>query len=101
MSVNRQATRFLNTGSKAWRIQRERVLIRDMHLCQVCGRFGDHVDHTHNDAHSDVTDDRLQTLCHECHSRKTAIEQQGKQWEPIGCKPDGTPINPTHHWNKS
>ena len=97
--ANRQATRYLNTGSRAWRIQRERVLARDMYQCRVCSKFGDHVDHIDNDAWRDVPDDRLQTLCHECHSRKTAIEQAGKQWEPQGCMADGTPINPNHHWN--
>jgi len=65
----------MHTGSKGWRIQRLRVLRRDMFICRACGKFGDQVDHIHDDADQHVTDDRLQTLCQPCHSRKTAKTQ--------------------------
>lgn len=88
---NRQAKRALNTGSKAWRIQRLRVLTRDLFKCSVCGMFGDQVDHIHNNAHEHVSDDELQTLCRQHHSEKTAIEQSGKTYQPRGCDINGNP----------
>ena len=71
---SRQTKRHLNTGSKAWRAQRRRVLERDQYVCQHCQRWGNHVDHINNDAHIDVPDEALQTLCRECHSSKTIKE---------------------------
>lgn len=74
---SRQAGRALHTGSKAWRIQRVRVLVRDRYTCQVCGQFGNHVDHKHGNADEIVGDEQLQTLCQQCHSAKTAKENHG------------------------
>lgn len=73
-ATNRQRRRALHTGSKAWKQQRERVLIRDLYTCQACGHYGDQVDHINNDAHEVVPDERLQTLCQPCHSSKTMRE---------------------------
>jgi 5-methylcytosine-specific restriction enzyme A len=46
--------------------------------------------------------DNLQSLCHACHSAKTFfIERMGKDRVPVkGCRADGTPLDPLHHWNK-
>lgn len=76
---NRQERRALHTGSKAWRAQRMRVLIRDRYTCQAlaCGQWGDQVDHIHGNASEMVSDDQLQTLCLRCHSAKTAKENHG------------------------
>lgn len=76
-ATNRQRKRAHHTGSKAWRQQRARVLIRDLFVCKACGHYGDQVDHIHNNALQDVTDDQLQTLCLPCHSSKTMTETNG------------------------
>ena len=70
---NRQATRALNTNSKAWRIIRAGILGRDRYTCGHCGRFGNEVDHVDGDSHNN-DEANLQTLCHRCHSSKTARE---------------------------
>lgn len=72
----RQAKRYYHTAHTQWLAQRQRVLIRDAYQCRDCGQWGNHVDHIDNNAHEDVTDDRLQTLCIVCHGRKTRSEQQ-------------------------
>ena len=71
---DRQQRRALHTDTKAWRNQRERVLQRDAFTCRHCGRYGNQVDHTRNNAADLVTDDELQTLCLACHSAKTMRE---------------------------
>jgi 5-methylcytosine-specific restriction endonuclease McrA len=48
-------------------------------LCNVCGAKGEHVDHImtirdHPERRLDPTN--LRTLCHSCHSRRTAREQR-------------------------
>lgn len=65
----------MHTGSKGWKLQRARVLARDQYTCQICRKFGDQVDHIHNNAAEHVSDDELQTLCIYCHSTKTRTEQ--------------------------
>ena len=51
------------------------ILNRDGWRCQQCGHFGKEVDHIvpKVEGGSDRADN-LQTLCHECHSRKTMRE---------------------------
>lgn len=75
---SRQGKRELHTGSKAWRLIRERILLRDGYTCQAkaCGRYGNQVDHISGDD-SDSRDSNLQTLCKKCHSSKTARENHG------------------------
>lgn len=73
---DRQKHRALNTGSRAWRLIRERVLVDAMYVCQECGQFGDHADHVNGDP-SDNSMDNLQCLCRSCHSIKTAKEDGG------------------------
>ncbi len=45
--------------------------------------------------------DNLQSLCHECHSRKTYyIERLGRDRVPVkGCDASGRPLDPAHWWN--
>ena len=71
---DRQRTRAMHTGSAAWRRLRQRVLLRDRYRCRGCGLVGDQVDHIDNDSHNNDMAN-LQTLCHSCHSTKTAKEQ--------------------------
>lgn len=82
--ADRQATRALNTGSKAWRLLRDQVLARDAYRCQACQRLvtgkDAHVDHIDNDAHQHVTLDRLWLLCSSCHASKTRTTQNGATW---------------------
>lgn len=69
-------------NSKAWALQRVRVFVRDLYICQDCGKL---VGIEPGDAHCDhiepltearhVTDDELQVLCIECHTRKTNEER--------------------------
>ena len=90
--TSRQETRALHTGSAEWRRIREQVLARDGHRCQACGRLvagkKAHVDHRYNDAATNRGWDlsTLWLLCLDCHSAKTAAEQQGRIWEPKGIK---------------
>lgn len=75
--ADRQATRALNTGSKAWRLIRQQVLVRDGYRCQACGRLvvgrEAHVDHRDGDAstHESNRMENLRVLCIGCHSRAT------------------------------
>lgn len=82
--ADRQARRALNTGSTRWQAIRKQVLARDAYRCQACGRLvmgkEAHVDHMDNDAHLEVSIDRLWVLCAPCHSRKTWAEQHGRRW---------------------
>lgn len=71
-------------GGKTWEATRKAVFLRDEYKCQGCGRL---VGMRKRDAHCDHiiakeaggtdTMDNLQTLCHECHSRKTVLEDGG------------------------
>jgi 5-methylcytosine-specific restriction protein A len=73
---NRQQHRHLNTGSKAWRDLRARVLLEEGYLCRVCRKFGDNLDHIDGKASAweDYRRENLQCLCHACHSAKTRRE---------------------------
>lgn len=70
----------MNTGSKGWRLLRERVLVEEAYTCRVCRKFGDHVDHIdgQSDKFEDYRRDNLQCLCHQCHSAKTMRESNAK-----------------------
>jgi hypothetical protein len=52
--------------------------------------------HDNNPANNELVN--LVSLCHECHSRKTASDMGGNV--AMGCASDGTPLDPRHHWNK-
>ena len=99
---DRQRSRALHTGSKAWKLLREQVLLRDAHQCQACKRVVQgpdaHIDHIHNDAHDPASNtlDRLQVLCAVCHAAKSRAEMDGGEWNgragPQGCDADGWPV---------
>ena len=63
-----------------WDKLRERILIRDRHLCQECLRLGiftqaKHVDHILNKANGGTDDEHnLESLCRKCHQKKTNRE---------------------------
>lgn len=67
----------------SWQKLAEWVRQRDGHLCQEClrnGRVtaGRPVDHIVAKAKGGTDDpSNLETLCHECHSRKTVVEDGG------------------------
>ena len=97
--------RTLSLNSTAWKTLRAQVLAEEP-LCRMCTARGlvvpaTDVDHINNNT-GDYTDDNrreaLQSLCHECHSRKTAAEM-GKSvtW---GCDVNGNPLDPDHPWNR-
>ena len=69
-------------GSRAWKLARQQVLVRDNYQCRVCLRVvhgrNAHVDHVIRKA--DGSSDEisgLQVLCASCHGKKTRQEMQG------------------------
>ena len=90
--------RTLPLNGAAWQRLRERVLARDP-ICQHCFERGHvvpatDVDHVSGDP-SDNSLENLQSLCHSCHSIKTASDL-GKR-VMAGCDVDGLPAA----WKKS
>ena len=72
---DRQRTRAMHTGSKAWRAIRASVLMRDSYTCAECGKYGDQVDHIDGDSNHNPPDgSNWQTLCLRDHSAKTMRE---------------------------
>ncbi|OWB24491.1 HNH endonuclease, partial [Xanthomonas oryzae] len=76
----RQARRALPTNARQWRQLRAAHLAAEP-LCRQCARGGrvvaaSDVDHIDGDD-SNNAPDNLQSLCHACHSRKTAKENGG------------------------
>lgn len=99
--------RHVPLNSTAWLKQRAQVLAEEP-LCRLCLASGyttpaTDVDHIHN-GEGDYTDDNsrenLQPLCHECHSRKTMAETQGRGVGVPGCDLSGIPLDPDHPWRK-
>jgi 5-methylcytosine-specific restriction enzyme A len=92
---------FYNT--RTWKRLRKVKLITDP-LCAVCGRPAADVDHQKaiNAGGHPTEWDNLESLCHQCHSRKTLyVERMGKDRVPVkGCRADGTPLDPAHPWNR-
>ena len=93
--------RLLPLNHAAWRKLRLSVLTEEP-LCRLCSAQGKTVvascvDHIGNDP-ADNRRESLQSLCQECHSRKTAKDMGGNV--RMGCASDGTPLDVGHHWNK-
>jgi len=91
---------------KAWqRARRLQLTVEPM--CRHCAERGmdtlaEHVDHivpiTKGGDWWDGVN--LQSLCEPCHSRKTAKDEGRSTRAPrFGCRVDGTPVDPKHHWN--
>lgn len=90
---DRQSTRALHTGSKAWQRLRVQVIVRDESTCQLCRKVvaDGHVDHWDNNSHNNALSN-LKYLCQVCHGEKTRAEQDGRKWTPKGCDADGWPV---------
>lgn len=67
-------------GGRPWRRLRESILMRDKYLCQPCLRAGRYteaqeVDHIIPLAKGGTSEPaQLQSICVECHTKKTLIE---------------------------
>lgn len=75
-------------NSKWWRDTRQRILLRDMYTCQMCGRLitgkgeatVDHIKpHRENKELFFCSDEGLQTLCTSpCHAKHKQQQEQGE-----------------------
>lgn len=77
---NRQAGRALATNSSQWRAIRAAQLRKEP-LCRECAKAGrttaaTDVDHIDGDSTNESPSNH-QSLCHSCHSRKTATQDHG------------------------
>lgn len=93
--------RTLKLNGAAWQKLRASVLM-DEPLCRHCAQRGLTVPATDVDHMNGADDNRresLQSLCHECHSRKTARDQGKKV--AYGCDASGNPADPLHPWNQA
>ena len=86
---------------RPWRRLRARVMQRDRFLCQICQRAGrvtvaTECDHIRPVAECVGTDanamSNLQSLCHRCHSIKTAQEGTGAQYAPAWLPMPACPV---------
>ncbi len=88
--ANRQRTRYLHTGSKAWRAIRA-VQLGRFPLCEDCQAAGlltvaTEVDHNTDDTARNRIGVELSSLCKPCHSSRTRRRQNeksrgtGDQW---------------------
>lgn len=69
--------------SPVWQALRRRALIRDGFTCRFCGARAEEVDHIQELTPANINDpsvalnmNNLQSLCHDCHTRKT-MEDKG------------------------
>lgn len=61
-----------------WKKLAERIRVRDLYTCQVCGNQGSIVDHIvmrRADESRAMNADNLWTLCRICHNKKSALEK--------------------------
>lgn len=75
------ASAFYHSGP--WKALRLRALMRDGYTCRICGARACEVDHIQELTPDNISDisislnlDNLQSLCHDCHTRKT-MEDKG------------------------
>ena len=102
---DRQSTRQYHTGSKTWRAIRKAQLDREplCRMCQAASRVtaASEVDHVDGDSwHNPADGSNYQSLCHDCHSRKSFAEAHGREVRPRGCDERGNPSDPRHYWNR-
>jgi hypothetical protein len=93
--------RTLKLNGSAWQKLRAHVLAGEP-LCRQCTSEGHtkaatDVDH-HDGDPSNNSLANLAPLCHECHSRKTAMDH-GKKVR-AACDANGWPSDPWHAWNE-
>lgn len=99
---DRRAARYLSYSGKQWQAIRKAQL--DLYpLCRHCGRPATDVDHIEGDTSKNIVGVELQSLCHACHSVKTAADEHyrrtGKRLPIKGCDVDGWPLDPWHPCN--
>lgn len=81
---------------KAWVRLRQQALRRDAYLCQPCRANGrvtpaTEVDHITPKAKGGTDDmSNLQSICHDCHTAKTARDEGRRQARRVGL--DGYPV---------
>lgn len=76
-------------------------------LCRMCEEIGrtteatlvDHVEPHRGDAAKFWDEENWQPLCVPCHNGPK--QRQEKSGIVVGCTPDGLPLDPNHHWNKT
>lgn len=96
-------------NSKRWKLTRLNQL-SNYPLCRHCEKIGrfitardvDHIVSMESGGHP-TDPNNLQSLCHSCHSRKTAREDSGfgnsKSTKPMkGCDTNGLPLDDKHPW---
>lgn len=90
-------------NSIAWKRLRQAKLWKTP-LCESCGKPASDVDHkiSIQSGGARTDSDNLQSLCHECHSRKTyyvdVLGMKGVPNKEIDPK-TGVPKDPNHWWN--
>lgn len=97
------ARRTIPLNTARWQRLRTAVLAEHP-LCAHCFERGrvtiatdvDHADE--NPANNDRSN--LVSLCHSCHSTKTARARHGSA-TVYGCDVNGTPLDPAHAWNEN
>jgi hypothetical protein len=92
-------------GSAAWKELRLRILARDGHLCQVCGRPATHVDHIQPRSHGGRSvPENLRATCQKCNllksrseaslaalaRRASGVDGQGEEPQPTGSREVGS-----------
>ncbi len=98
--------RTLSLNSAAWKRLRAEVLASEP-LCRMCTARGlvvpatdvDHIEDSREDYTDDNSRENLQSLCHTCHSLKTAASMNKSVF--LGCDVNGVPLDPAHPWNKA
>lgn len=94
--------RTIPLNSATWRKLRARVLAEEP-LCRMCSArdlVTVATDVDHHDGNPGNNDRcNLVSLCHACHSHKTARERAGLQ-AIHGHDERGMPLDPTHPWNQ-
>ena len=89
----------------AWRRARDAYLAKHP-LCALCTQLGavtradivDHVVPHKGDVGLFWDQTNWQSLCKSCHdSHKQALEKSGAL---LGCDACGSPLDPSHHWNR-
>lgn len=90
----------------AWRKARKLQLQREP-TCRHCRQVGritpaTDVDHIQRikDGGSALDPLNFQSLCHDCHARKSAHEGRGTSKPLKGWDANGLPLDPSHPWNK-
>jgi len=93
-------------NTSRWQKLRRAKLMRDP-LCSHCqalgrvviGKIVDHVKAIRNGGNPYPPLDGLQTLCQNCHNRKTQSDMQDTEHVVHGFDVNGNPVDQTHEWH--